>query len=51
MKTTTKKDFDAVNFMRKTRDKISEEIINMDFKQIKEYFAKKRKKERILPSN
>jgi hypothetical protein len=44
-----KKDFDAVKFMRETRDKISKEIADMNFEQIKEYFANKRRKERILP--
>lgn len=40
--TSVKKDFDAVAFMRKQRDKISKDIANMDFEAIKEYFAKKR---------
>jgi hypothetical protein len=39
--TSAKKDFDAVGFMRKQRDKISKEIANMDFEEIKEYFSKK----------
>ena len=33
--------------MRQKRDKISKDIADMDYKQIKKYFA--RKKERILP--
>lgn len=37
-----KKTFDAVAFMRKQRDKISKDIANMDFEEIKEYFSKKR---------
>ena len=37
-----KKDFDAVDFMRKQRDRISKDIADMDFKQIKEYLAKKK---------
>jgi hypothetical protein len=41
-KTTIKKDFDAVAFMRMQRDKISKDIANMDFEEIKEYFAKKK---------
>lgn len=49
MKTMNKKDFDAVKFMRETRDKISREIADMNYEQIKEYFAKKRRRERILP--
>ena len=47
MKTKIKKDFDAVKFMREKRNKISKDIADKDYKQIKEYFA--RKKERILP--
>lgn len=50
MKVIIEKEFDAVKFMRQTRDKISQEIADMDFKQIKEYFAKRRRKERVLPS-
>lgn len=51
MKVMNKKNFDAVKFMRQTRDKISRDIAEMDYMQIKEYFAKKRSKERILPSH
>ena len=40
--TTIKKDFDAVVFMRKQRDRISKDIAEMDFEQIKDYFGKKR---------
>jgi hypothetical protein len=40
--TLIKKDFDAVAFMRKQRDKISKDIASMDFEEIKEYFAKRR---------
>lgn len=43
------KDFDAVAYMRKQRDKISKEIANMNFKEIKEYFSKKRTK-KVSPS-
>ena len=50
MKTKHKKEFDAVEFMRQTRDRISKEIAEMDFEQIKEYFEKKRPKIRIMPS-
>lgn len=43
MKTETKiKDFDAVKMMRDIRDKISLEIQNMSFAEIKEYFKKRR---------
>jgi len=37
------KGFDAVAYMRKQRDKISKDIANLDFEEIKEYFSKKRK--------
>jgi hypothetical protein len=41
------KDFKAVEFMRKQRDKISKDIANMDFEEIKEYFSKRRKVKRV----
>jgi hypothetical protein len=41
-KETIKKDFDAVKFMRETRDKISLEIQNMDFEKLKKYYAERR---------
>ena len=49
MKTKNKKEFDAVEFMRQARDKISREIADLDFEQIKEYFANRRPKNRIMP--
>ena len=39
-----KKDFDAVKFMRETRDKISLETQNMNFEQLKKYFEERRLK-------
>ena len=39
-----KKDFDAVKFMRNTRDKISLETQNMNFEQLKKYFEERRLK-------
>ncbi len=51
MRTKIKKDFDAVKFMRQTRDKISKDIADMDYSEIKEYFAKKRRKGRIKPGH
>lgn len=36
------KGFKAVDFMRKVRDKISYDIQEMDFEQIKEYFENRR---------
>ena len=37
-----KKDFDAVKFMRETRDKISLEIQNMTFEELKKYYEQRR---------
>ena len=48
--TSVKKDFDAVAFMRKQRDKISKDIANMDFEEIKEYFSRKRASRRPAAS-
>jgi len=50
MKTSTKKDFDAVSFMRHERDKISSEIADLNYEQLKKYFERKRSKNRIVPS-
>ena len=36
--------FKAVEFMRKTRDKISKEIAGMSYDEIKEYFRIRREK-------
>jgi hypothetical protein len=36
------KDFKAVNFMREVRDKISADIKDMNFEQIKKYFEKRK---------
>ncbi|MCB9033721.1 MAG: hypothetical protein H6553_07780 [Chitinophagales bacterium] len=36
------KDFKAVEFMREVRDKISIDIKDMDFEQIKKYFEKRK---------
>ena len=43
-KEITKKEFDAVKFMRETRDKISLEIQNMNFEELKKYYEKRRLK-------
>lgn len=43
-KEKTKKDFDAVKFMRETRDKISLEIQNMNFEELKKYYEQRRLK-------
>jgi hypothetical protein len=38
------KDFKAVKFMREVRDKISNDIKDMDFEQIEKYFENRRLK-------
>jgi hypothetical protein len=38
------KDFDAVKFMRETRDKISLDIQNMNFEELKYYYEQRRLK-------
>lgn len=38
----TKKTFDAVKSMREIKDKISLEIADMNYEQLKEYFSKHR---------
>ena len=43
-KEIAKKEFDAVKFMRETRDKISLEIQNMNFKELKKYYEQRRLK-------
>ena len=41
---TAIKDFKAVKFMRTVRDKISIDIMDMDFEQIKKYFEERKVK-------
>ena len=41
------KDFKAVDFMRRQRDKISKDIAKMDFEEIREYFSKRRIAKRV----
>ena len=43
-KAITKKEFDAVKFMRDTRDEISLEIQDMDFEELKKYYQQRRLK-------
>ena len=43
-KEIVKKDFDAVKFMRETRDKISLEVQNMNFEELQKYYADRRLK-------
>jgi len=50
MKTIIKKKFDAVKYMRQERDRISKEIADMNFKQLKDYLKKNKPSERIMPS-
>ncbi len=47
MNTLIKKLFDVAKYMREERDRISKEIADMSHEQIKEYFSKRRTKERI----
>jgi hypothetical protein len=47
MKTIIKKDFGAVKYMRQERERISKDLSEMTHEQIKEYFSKRRCKERI----
>ena len=41
--------FDAVQFMRQARDKISNDMSNLSKEEIVEYFKKNTPKERIIP--
>ena len=41
---TIKKEFDAVRFMRESRDGTSLEIQNMNFEELKKYYPKRRLK-------
>ena len=43
-KKIVKKEFDAVKFMRVTRDKVSLEIQNMNFEGLKKYYTERRLK-------
>lgn len=50
MKTTIKKTFDAVKFMREQRDKLSEKLSKMTKEEIIEYFKKSKSENSIKPS-
>ena len=50
MKTTTKKTFDAVKFMREQRDKLSEKLFKMTKEEIVEYFKQKKRENPTKPS-
>lgn len=47
---TTEKQFDAVNFMRQQRDKLSEKLSKMTKAEILEYFKNNKKETTIKPS-
>lgn len=46
---TTEKTFDAVEFMRQQRDKLSEKLANMSKEEILEYFKKRKTTTTIKP--
>lgn len=46
----TKKQFDAVEFMRKQRDRISKKISSMSNEEIIQYFRQEQAKSDIKPS-
>jgi hypothetical protein len=48
---TTEKHFDAVNFMRQQRNKLSEKLSKMSKAEILEYFKNREKEMNIKPSN
>jgi len=50
MKTTVKKTFDAVKFMREQREKLSKKLSSMTKEEIIEYFRKKKLESSIKPS-
>jgi len=49
METPTKKEFDAVEYMREQRDSLSEKLSNMTKSEIVEYFRKKRLRKGVKP--
>jgi hypothetical protein len=50
MKTTVKKTFDAVKFMREQREKLSKKLSRMTKEEIIEYFRKKKLESSTKPS-
>ena len=50
MKTTVKKTFDAVKFMRDQREKLSEKLSKMTKEEIIEYFKKRKQESSTKPS-
>lgn len=49
MKTITEKQFDAVNFMRQQREKLSTKLAKMTKAEIVEYFKKRKLETSIKP--
>ncbi len=47
----TKKTFDAVKFMRKQRDRISKDMMNLSPEEIVNYFEQKMNKARKKPND
>ncbi len=50
METKTKKDFDAVQFAREQKDKLSKKLTKMTKEEIIAYFKKVRTESRVKPS-
>jgi c-di-AMP phosphodiesterase-like protein len=46
---TTEKTFDAVNFMRQQRDRLTEKLANMTKEEIREYFNKSKTRNKVKP--
>ncbi|MEQ9424652.1 MAG: hypothetical protein RJQ09_09560 [Cyclobacteriaceae bacterium] len=44
----TKKQFDAVEIMRKIRDKIDKETEGLDFEQLQQYYRRSAEKNKVL---
>lgn len=47
---TIEKTFDAVQFMRQQRDRLSKELTNKSKQQILDYFKNKRKSNSVMPT-
>ncbi len=50
MKTTTDKKFDAVQYMREQRQKLSEKLSKMSKEEVIEYFRQKQLQNTVKPS-
>ena len=51
MKTTTDKKFDAVQYMREQRQRLSEKLSKMSKEEIIEYFRQKQLQNTVKPSS